>query len=37
MVVYTDRAASWDAMDPSLPGFARTPDLQDMPPPMQAW
>jgi hypothetical protein len=36
MVVYTDRAASWDTTDPSLPGFARMPDLQDMPPAMQA-
>lgn len=26
MVVYTDRAASWDKMDPALPGFARMPN-----------
>jgi hypothetical protein len=31
MVVYTDRAASWDRMDPALPGFARMPDAQDRP------
>jgi hypothetical protein len=31
MVVYTDRAASWDMMDPSLPGFARMPSIEDRP------
>lgn len=29
MIVYTDRAASWDRMDPSLPGFAKMPPLED--------
>lgn len=36
MRVYTDRAASWDLMDPSLPGFARMPQLEDMPDAMTA-
>lgn len=31
MVVYTDRAASWDHVDPSLPSFATMPAPQDMP------
>lgn len=31
MVVYTDRAASWDHMDPALPGFATMPSEDDMP------
>ena len=31
MIVYTDRAASWDHMDPSLPGFATMPAPEDMP------
>ncbi len=31
MRVYTDRAASWDKMDTSLPGFARMPAPEDMP------
>ena len=31
MRVYTDRAASWDHMDTSLPGFATMPSRQDMP------
>lgn len=31
MRVYTDRAASWDQMDPSLPGFAAMPSAEDMP------
>lgn len=31
MVVYTDRAASWDRMDPALPGFATMPQTEDMP------
>jgi hypothetical protein len=31
MVVYTDRAASWDYIDPSLPSFAAMPPREDMP------
>ena len=31
MIVYTDRAATWDRMDPDLPGFARMPAPEDMP------
>jgi hypothetical protein len=31
MVVYTDRAASWHHMDPSLPRFAAMPTREDMP------
>lgn len=31
MVVYTDRAASWDHMDPALPGFATMPSEDAMP------
>ena len=31
MVVYTDRAASWDHMDRSLPQFATMPSQEDMP------
>lgn len=31
MVVYTDRAASWDYVDPSLPSFAAMPPPGDMP------
>lgn len=31
MVVYTDRAASWDKPDPNLPGFERMPSPEDMP------
>lgn len=35
MVVYADRAASWDTMDPALPAFATVPDADDMPPAMR--
>ena len=31
MVVYTDRAASWDVMDSRLPRFAAMPAPEDMP------
>ncbi|MEX2499488.1 MAG: GFA family protein [Wenzhouxiangellaceae bacterium] len=31
MVVYTDRAASWDRIDGSLPSFAAMPPPQDRP------
>ena len=31
MVVYTDRAASWDHIDPDLPRFAAMPAPEDMP------
>jgi hypothetical protein len=31
MVVYTDRAASWDYVDPSLPSFAAMPSPEEMP------
>jgi len=31
MVVYTDRAASWDVMDTSLPGFPVMPPFEEMP------
>lgn len=31
MVVYTNRAASWDVMDASLPAFAAMPAPEDMP------
>jgi hypothetical protein len=31
MVVYTDRAASWDVMDKSLPAFALMPGQDQMP------
>jgi hypothetical protein len=31
MVVYTDRAASWDTMDAALPAFAMMPDAEDRP------
>ena len=31
MVVYTDRAASWDHMDLDLPRFAAMPVLEDGP------
>ena len=31
MVVYTNRAASWDHMDPGLPAFALMPKPEDMP------
>jgi hypothetical protein len=31
MRVYTDRAASWDHMDTSLPAFARMPSPEDSP------
>jgi hypothetical protein len=31
MVVYTNRAASWDHMDPSLPRFAAMPSREEMP------
>jgi hypothetical protein len=31
MVVYTDRAASWDHMDPSLPRFAAMPRPEELP------
>lgn len=31
MVVYTDRAASWDKMDDTLPRFAAMPAPEDMP------
>jgi hypothetical protein len=31
MVVYTDRAASWDHMDASLPRFAAMPAFEDRP------
>ncbi len=31
MIVYTDRAAKWDHMDPSLPGFATMPKREDVP------
>ncbi len=31
MVVYTDRAASWDHMDAALPRFAAMPAPEDMP------
>ncbi len=30
MRVYTDRAASWDQMDATLPGFARMPSPEEM-------
>jgi hypothetical protein len=30
MVVYTDRAAVWDRMDGTLPGFAAMPTPEDM-------
>jgi hypothetical protein len=36
MRVYTDRAATWDHMDASLPGFATMPSAQDMPESVQA-
>ena len=32
MVVYTDRAATWDLMDMTLPRFARMPSPDEMPP-----
>lgn len=35
MVVYTDRAASWDHMDNSLPRFAAMPSPENMPEAMQ--
>lgn len=35
MVVYTNRAASWDHMDSSLPGFALMPAPHDMPSELQ--
>ena len=31
MVVYTDRAASWDRIPGDLPGFARMPRAEEMP------
>ena len=31
MVVYTDRAAAWDYVDPSLPSFAAMPPREDRP------
>ena len=31
MVVYTNRAASWDHMDPLLPRFAAMPSREEMP------
>ena len=31
MVVYTDRAAGWDHVDPALPAFAAMPAREDMP------
>lgn len=31
MIVYTDRAASWDRMDPDLPGFATMPGEEALP------
>lgn len=31
MIVYTDRAATWDHMDPALPSFAAMPPSQEMP------
>jgi hypothetical protein len=31
MIVYTDRAASWDKMDTTLPAFATMPTQEDMP------
>jgi hypothetical protein len=31
MVVYTDRAASWDRMDENLPNFAAMPTPDQMP------
>jgi hypothetical protein len=31
MVVYTDRAPSWDTMDAELPGFEAMPPPQDRP------
>lgn len=31
MIVYRDRAASWDEMDSNLPAFALMPAVQDMP------
>lgn len=31
MIVFTDRAASWDHMDASLPGFAAMPSPDDIP------
>ncbi len=31
MVVYTDRAASWDKMDSSLPGFEAMPRADEVP------
>jgi hypothetical protein len=31
MVVYTNRAAPWDHMDPSLPRFAAMPTSDDIP------
>lgn len=31
MRVYTDRAATWDHMDASLPGFATMPSVEDTP------
>ncbi len=31
MVVYTDRAASWDHVDPALPAFAAMPPARDVP------
>lgn len=31
MVVYTDRAAKWDHVDPALPSFAAMPPPRDMP------
>ncbi|HEX9880991.1 MAG TPA: GFA family protein [Hyphomicrobium sp.] len=35
MVVYTDRAASWDRMDLDLPRFAAMPVLEDRPAALQ--
>ena len=31
LVVYTKRAASWDLVDPALPGFPEMPPPQDLP------
>lgn len=33
LIVYTDRAASWDSMDPNLPGFATMPAPEEVPVP----
>lgn len=35
MIVYKDRAASWDKMDSDLPAFALMPEPQETPPAVQ--